>query len=90
MLQNTTKPNLHSRSVEHTDFLTRLAQWYDDVLDRLKQLPVEERYLQVRLSNPAIVSWLRQSYSAAKEEEVRGKEEGDNTCRPIRPLLKVN
>jgi len=82
MLQNATKPNLHSRSLEHTDFLTRLSQW-------LKQLPVEERYLQVRLSNPAIVGWLRHGYTAAKEEETRGKEDGDPTCRPIRPLLKV-
>ena len=75
--------------MEHTDFLTRLSQWYDSGSHRLKQLPVEERYLQVRLSNPAIVGWLRHGYTAAKEEETRGKEDGDPTCRPILPLLKV-
>lgn len=89
MLQTTTKSNLHSRSLEHTDFLTRLAQWYAHPLRRLKQLPGEERYLQVRLSNPAIVEWLRHAYAATKDEETKNKEESDPTSRFIRPLLKV-
>lgn len=76
MLQNATKPLLHSRSLEHTDYLKRLGQWYAPLLARLKQLPVEERYLQVRLGNPAIAAWLRQSYPLAREEDVRSKEEG--------------
>jgi hypothetical protein len=40
---------------------------------RLKQLPVQERYLQVRLNNPAIVGWLRKAHN--RDEEPQAKEE---------------
>jgi hypothetical protein len=59
-------------------------------LFRLKQLPVEERYLQIRLSNPAVVAWLRQTYSSTKDEDGKAREEQEHGPRPHKNTFKVS
>jgi hypothetical protein len=54
---------------------------------RLKQLPVQERYLQVRLNNPAIVGWLRKAHN--RDEEPQAKEEHPLYFKGLKHSLKV-